>query len=293
MKNNNHLKHNPINHFCRKLQLATVLVSALSFSQFSLAGAWVSGEGNGYGKLSYNDYSADEFKGDNADFGEFNGSNITYYGEYGIGNNLAIYGSVLYQRLDQSDASGNQVTSNGLGDAEIGVRYQWQADPFVFSTSLLAKLPYLYDENDALPRGSGQEDFELRFLIGKSLYPYGYIGVEAGYRLRTGEASDEYRYLLEYGVDINANVYFRTKLDGIKSAKNADEITGGNATVGNLSLAPEFDLGKLELTLGYNFGEYNKSIPSRWGVELTFTQEVYGKNSLQGDTVQLALTRVF
>jgi hypothetical protein len=273
-----------------KLIVATSALVALSFSQATLAGAWVAAKDSGYGKLSLNTYSADEFEGDSPNFGEFNSSNVTYYGEYGLGSNFALYGSVTYQWLEQQDNVGNEVTSNGLGDAEIGVRYQWQAEPFVLSTSLLVKLPYLYDENDALPRGNGQEDIEFRVLVGKSLYPYGYFGVEAGYRLRTDAPSDEYRYLLEYGFDFNENTYFRTKLDGILSANNADEISGSNEQVGNLTLLPEFDLGKVELTVGYNFGRPNKE---RWGLEFTYTKEVYGENTLQGDGFQLALTRVF
>jgi hypothetical protein len=273
-----------------KLIVATSALVALSFSQATLAGAWVAAKDSGYGKLSLNTYSADEFEGVSPNFGEFNSSNMTYYGEYGLGSNFALYGSVTYQWLEQQDNVGNEVTSNGLGDTEIGVRYQWQAEPFVLSTSLLVKLPYLYDENDALPRGNGQEDIEFRVLVGKSLYPYGYFGVEAGYRLRTDAPSDEYRYLLEYGIDFNENAYFRTKLDGILSANNADEISSSNEQVGNLTLLPEFDLGKVELTVGYNFGRPNKK---RWGLEFTYTKEVYGENTLQGDGFQLALTRVF
>lgn len=274
----------------RNLFIAASAFAAIGFSQASIAGAWVAEKGAGYGKLSVNSYSADEFKGDNADFGQFDSTALTYYGEYGLGNKFAVYGSVTYQDLEQWDSSLNVTSSSGLGDAEIGVRYQWQAEPFVLSTSLLVKLPYLYDEDDTLARGNGQEDIEFKVLIGKSLYPYGYFGVEAGYRLRTDTPSDEYRYLIEYGIDINENVYFRTKLDGIQSANNADAIEGDNTQIGNLSLLSEFDLGKLELTVGYNFGQPAKS---RWGLEFTYTQEIYGENTLQGDTLSLGLTRVF
>jgi hypothetical protein len=270
--------------------VTSILLAMLGVSQSSMAGAWVAAKDSGYSKLSVNTYNADEFKGDSPDFGEFNSDNITYYGEYGLGSNFALYGSVTYQWLDQTDSVGNEVSSSGLGDTEIGVRYQWQAEPFVLSTSLLLKLPYLYDEEDALPRGNGQEDIEFRMLIGKSLYPYGYFGMEAGYRHRTDAPSDEYRYLLEYGVDFSENVYFRTKLDGILSANNADLVNAPDVTSGNLTLLPEFDLGKLELTLGYNFGAVAKQ---RWGLELTYTQEIYGENTLQGDGFQLGLTRVF
>jgi hypothetical protein len=279
------------NHFIsvQKSALSIALLACMGASQVAHAGAWVSAKGEGYNKVSVNSYSADEFEGDSPDFGEFNSDSYTFYGEYGLGNNLAVYGSLSYQDLEQIDSAGVATTGSGLSDLEVGVRYQWQADPFVLSTSLLVKLPYLYDEDKALPTGNGQEDIEFRVLIGKSLYPYGYLGVEAGYRYRADAPSDEYRYLIEYGYDINEKVYIRSKLDGILSAKNAD--VDNADTFGNLSLAPEFDLGKLEMTVGYNFNPSAQN--SRWGIEFTYTNEIYGENSLQGETLSLGITRVF
>jgi hypothetical protein len=278
-------------HFVKlnKTTAALMSLSVLFYSQLATAGAWVSAKGEGYNKVSFNSYSADKFEGDSPDFGEFSSDSYTFYGEYGLGNDFALYGSLSYQDLEQVNSAGVPTTGSGLSDVELGIRYQWQAEPFVLSTSMLVKLPYLYDEDDALPTGNGQEDIEFRVLIGKSLYPYGYFGLEAGYRYRADAPSDEYRYLIEYGYDISKNVYFRTKLDGTQSANNAD-VTDSD-TFGNLSLAPEFDLGKLELTLGYNFTASSSN--SRWGVEFTYTDEVYGDNALQGETLSLGITRVF
>ena len=72
-------------------------------------------------------------------------------------------------------------------------------------------MPYLYDEKDPLALGNGQEDFEFKLLLGKSLNSYGYVGAEFGYRLRTDSPSDEYRYLLEYGFNVNSNLYSTSK----------------------------------------------------------------------------------
>ena len=148
----------------------------------------------------------------------------------------------------------------------------------------------MYNEDAELPTGFGQEDVEFRVLVGKSLYPYGYFGVEFGYRYRTEAPSDEYRYLIEYGYDLNEHFYVRTKLDGILSANNAD--TNANSVAGSFMLAPEVDLGKWELTAGYNFGKPVEG-KSRWGLEVTYTNEVYGDNTLLGDSIAIGLTRVF
>jgi len=213
---------------------------------------------------------------------------LSYYGEWGLGNNWGLFTSVLYQDISQTNSAGDTSENDGLGDLDIGVKYQWQAEPFVLSTQLLAKLPYLYDEDDALPLGNGQEDLEAKVLIGKSLGALGYFGIELGYRFRTDDPSDEIRYLIEYGVSFSDNFYFRTKLDGIESANNADVAFDGS---GNLSRTNEFDVGKLELTAGWNFGSANDS--GRWGAEFTYTEDIFGDNTLEGDGFQIAVTRTF
>ncbi len=260
----------------------------------AFAGAWVPEVGSGYTKYAVSNYEATEFFGENTAAVEFSGRNYSFYGEYGFASNLAVYGTVLYQQLEQMDREGVTTESSGLGDVELGVRYQWLSDPFVLSTSLLTKLPYLYDEKDELPRGNGQEDYELRILLGKSLNNYGYLGFEAGYRYRTQSPSDEYRYLFEYGFSANDNLYFRTKLDAIISVKNADTQnadTESNSN-SNLTMASEYDLTKWELTAGWNLGNSKKN-KSRWGIEFTYRQDIAGDNTLNGDGVELGLTKVF
>ena len=275
----------------KKYQLfcAAVITSAF-VSSVTQAGAWVPKKGDGYGKLAYSHYKADKFKGDNDSFSEFIGQNTSYYAEHGLGNNFAVYGQVLYQDLEQTDVLGQVQTNSGLGDAEIGLRYQWQLEPFVLSTSFLAKLPYLYDEKDPLALGNGQEDFELRVLLGKSLNSFGYVGAEFGYRLRTDSPSDEYRYLLEYGFSVNSNLYLRAKLDGVLSANNADQLSESQTLMSNLSIVPEYDQGKVELTAGWTFDSSSKE---KWGLELTYSREVYGENILEGNSFQIGLTRVY
>ncbi len=283
----------PTSTLCKNILGVTVTSLTLMCATQAHAGAWVPEKGNGYSKVGFQDYSADDFFGTNDDFDEFNGTNISYYGEHGLGNNLAVYGSVLYSDIDQSSLTEEPTSSSGFADVEIGLRYQWISDPFVLSTSLLVKLPYLYDEDDALPRGNGQEDIEARILFGKSLYPYGYIGAEFGYRLRTDAPSDEYRYLIEYGYSFNSNLYFRTKLDGIEAVGNADVNSDASIDNSNLLFVPEFDLGTLEITFGWNFGPETDKKKGRWGAEITYNNNIYGDNIIRGQGVQIGITRTY
>jgi len=265
---------------------SVVAVSAMLFSFNANAGAWVGEEGTGYTKLGFSSYKAEDYHGANPSFVDFESTSTSLYVEYGLGNDFAIYGSLLNQSYDQRDTIAGTSSASGFSDTEIGIRYQWQANPFVVSTSFLIKTPFLYDAGDGL--GNHQYDYEAKILIGKSLNEYGYFGTEFGYRLRQGAPSDEYRYLFEYGFSATENIYFRTKLDGILSANNADNVT---ANTGNLSNPFEFDSGKLELTGGWSFDK--SSALNGFGVEFTYTREIYGDNILEGDRFELGLTKVF
>jgi len=270
----------------KSLATAAIALSATLMSVNSNAGAWVGAQGTGYLKLGVSSYQADDYHGSNPSFIDFESSGVSLYGEYGLGNNFAIYGSQLNQSFEQRDSQLGTKSASGFGDTEVGIRYQWQANPFVLSTSFLIKAPLLYDADDGL--GNHQVDYEAKVLIGKSLNEYGYVGAEFGYRLRADEPSDEYRYLLEYGFNATQNLYFRAKLDGILSANNSEVVV---ANTSNLSNPFEFDAGKLELTGGWSFDK--QSTLQGFGLELTYTREIYGDNILKGNRFELGLTRVF
>ncbi|ALQ10406.1 MULTISPECIES: hypothetical protein [Pseudoalteromonas] len=279
--------HNEKSYILKGISFSAIALSISLASVNVSAGAWVGEEGSGYIKLGYADYTSSKYRGNNPTFERFEGQNTSLYLEHGLGNNFSIYGSLLHQSYEQEDSVTGTSSASGFGDTEVGIRYQWQAEPFVLSTSFLVKTPFLYDEDDGL--GNNQEDYEAKILLGKGLDKFGYIGAEVGYRVRTAEPSDEYRYLLEYGFNVNKNIYMRAKLDGILSAENADSSTSINAA--NLSNPLEFDSGKFELATGWNFDK-NSSLAG-FGIELTFTREIYGSNILQGNNIQFGITKVY
>lgn len=258
------------------------LVSSISSAAF--AGAWVPEKGSGYHKLGSNYFEADDFFGTNEGFEEFTSRSLVYYGEVGIFENAGLFWSLPFQDISQT-IDGQESTFSGLSDVEVGFRYQWKADPYVLSTAITFKAPYFYDEDELLPPGNGQEDVEVRVLFGKSLGRFGYFGLEGGYRFRTSDPSDEIRYLIEYGFGVGENFYFRTKLDGIQSARNAS----GGSPINNFAVTPEFNLGRLELTTGWNFGPSRDRKKGRWGAEFTWTNDLYGEDTLQGNTFQLGI----
>lgn len=269
-----------------KQAIATGLLVAVSAGA-ALAGAWTAPKNSCYEKLAFNYYFANETfdkagnRGATPNSGKFTDYNVSNYFEFGLTNDLTIINALTYKWLENSNDQG-RTRGDGLGDVDLGVRYKLldHAKIGIVSTQALVKIPGAYGKSDPLPLGNGQVDAELRLLYGRSLYPYipGYANIEIGYRWRDGDPSDEVRYLIEFGVDITQKLYTRAKLDGIFSMDNGlKRDSSGNPTTTN-----NYDLGKLDLTIGYKIG------PS-WGVEASYVPALYGQNTAAGTTYSLAV----
>ncbi len=263
-----------------------LLITALTATCF--AGAWTAKKNAFYEKFAFNYYYADENFGANGsnnrmpNNGKFTDYDVSNYFEYGLLDNLTFINSLTYKWLyndtDQFNSKGY-----GLGDVDLGLRYKLLDSEKIgiVSTQLLVKIPGTYNSKDPLPLGNDQVDTEIRFLYGRSLYPWipGYANFEVGYRWRDGDPSDEFRYLIEFGVDITKALYGRVKLDGTMSLDNGSHLdSSGNPTTTN-----NFDLGKLDVALGYK-------ITPAWGVEFSYRPDIYGQNTAAGANYSLALT---
>lgn len=252
------------------------------------AGAWTAEKGTSYHRIAANYYVADKTFDEDGHSramdwnGEFSDTNANYYMEYGLLDQLTVILSLYYKDIEREDDYRTNETS-GMGDVDLGLRYRLHTSSIgVFSVQGLVKVPEFYDENDALPLGNGQYDYECRLLYGRSLWPHipGYINFEAAYRFRAEAPSDEFRYLLEIGSNLGKNVYARAKWDTIISMDNADETTD---VFGNPTSAVEYDLTKLDLTLGWQ-------VTPKVGLEVAYTPEISGKTTAKGETWTLAVT---
>jgi hypothetical protein len=250
------------------------------------AGAWTAKQNAYYDKLAVNYYFAnDSFdhggtRSSTPNGGSFRDYNISNYLEFGLTDNLTLVNSLAYKWLENDDNSAT-TRGHGLGDVDLGVRYKLlDSDRAgIVASQLLVKIPGPYQQDDPLPLGNGQYDTELRLLYGRSLYPLipGYGNLELGYRWRFEDPSDEIRYLVEFGVDLGRDFYTRAKLDGTLSVDNGKKRdASGNPTATN-----NFDLGKLDLTVGYK-------VSPAWGIELSYVPAIYGQNTAAGATYSLA-----
>ena len=254
------------------------------------AGAWTAKQGDNYLKGAVNYFETSNVFGPENGFENFRNTNFNVYWEHGVRDDLTFFATGSLTDLENR-TDGVETSGSGVGDIDLGLKYRLIDGPVIVSVQGLFKAPYLYDEDSELPLGNGQEDFEGKLLFGKSFGELGYGGLEVGYRVRTEAPVDEFRYLVEYGFDLNDKTYLRTKLDGIHAATSTD--IGDDITIPlteDAALNPqqplEFDLGRLEYTAGYKFS-------NGFAAEITGTTAVYGDNTLKGTNIQFAIVSSF
>lgn len=280
-------------HLFKSLSLVTLMAAIPTAAS---AGAWTAKKGDNYLKGAVNYFDTSSRFGEEGTFENFRNQNFNVYWEHGLRDDLTFFATGSLTDLENR-ADGVETSNTGVGDIDVGLRYRLIDGPVIVSVQGLFKAPYLYDENSELPLGNGQEDYEGKVLFGKSFGPLGYGGLELGYRHRSEAPVDEFRFLVEYGFDVSEQVYLRTKLDGIHAVESSDAVnTGGGFIPGgsigdnvqalNPQLPLEFDLGRLEYTAGYKFG-------NGFAAEITGTTAVYGDNTLRGTNIQFALVASF
>jgi len=271
-------------NLCLSLVLSVIVVGVWQANP-AFAGAWTSGQGHMYNKFALNYFKSARQYDDDGDShklpfnGRFQDFNLNWYEEYGLKDNINLITSVYYKWLtDENRYIENK--SHGISDMDVGIKYNLVKTPVVVSVQGLFKFEGPYDMKDGPSLGNGQNDFELRLLLGKSMEKLPiYFGLEAGYRWRFEDPSDEWRLLLEVGGSYD-DFYGRIKLDSIISARNANDRDIMSVT--NISMTPQFDLTKLDMTLGYN-------IDKKWSVECSYTPTIYGENTTSGYTLSAAV----
>jgi len=278
------------------LQTAGILSLLAALPSTAHAGAWTAKQGQQYLKGAVNYFDTSSRFGEEGTFENFRNQNFNVYWEYGIQDDLTFFATGSLTDLENR-ADGVETSNTGVGDVELGLRYRLIDGPVVVSLQGLFKAPYLYSEDAELPLGNGQEDYEGKILFGSSFGPLGYGGLELGYRHRSDAPVDEFRFLVEYGIDVSEQVYLRTKLDGIHAVESSDAagVVGGiipGGTIGdniqalNPQLPLEFDLGRIEYTAGYKIND-------TFAAEVTGTTAIYGDNTLRGTNIQVALVASF
>ncbi len=289
----------------------------------ALAGAWTMKKRSMYNRFAFNYYHTTRIyrsQGDSVAMsmsGRFIDRNWNWYEEYGLTDRITLISSLYYKWLDYRDSYVSR-ESYGIGDAEVGAKYLIWRGPVVVSLQGLFKYGELYEGDDP-PLGNGQNDFELRLLLGRSLWPFpAYCGLEAGYRWRAGAPADEVRALFEIGANFTKKFYARIKLDATIGVGNGDvssaatpqlpvgsgpdatslfskgatppPLPGSAAEIAekvssltetNPNIASEFHLLKADVVIGYQ-------LENGTGFEIGYAPTLWGENTSKGAIYSVA-----
>ena len=138
---------------------------------------------------------------------QFDGRQMFLYVEYGLRERLTLVTQVNVGVLTDEDAFVRMETT-GIGDLDVGLKYQLVDSPLVVSPMLSLKIPTGYDDAYDPALGTGKLDAEGQLLVSRSLYPLPlYAGVEVGYRLRGGAFSNQWSWSTEVGATPHARVF--------------------------------------------------------------------------------------
>ena len=264
------------------------------------AGAWSQQKGHYYAKFSGIFYSANEVYNDmgrrqamGGEDDEFTGSQGFLYLEYGLMDRLTLIGQASGGRLTSTNLR-RQERTRGIGDVDIGLKYQLTDGPIVLAPFATIKVPTGYHEDYAPPLGTGEVDLEFRLLAARSLYPLPlYIGIESGYRVRGGPYSNQIPYFVEVGWTPHKSVFLKGFVEGKDTRVASVEdlgLVGGNElqdlldgiATGSVTVS-EGDFTKI----GFN-GAYNLAGPV-W-IDLLLERAIRGENIGAGASWGLGLS---
>ncbi|HQU72007.1 MAG: hypothetical protein KDI06_18955 [Calditrichaeota bacterium] len=249
----------------RALWLLFLLIP--TFAGSALAGAWSQAKGGYYLKTTLIYSDANKVLGISSP-ATFRDYSLYFYGEYGITPHLTgIVNFPVYKR-SENEANFIRGETNAFlaGDYEAHLKYQFLNNGLVGAAQIGIKKPAFYDLIDIPPIGNNETDYDLKFLLGASLYPIpAYFTGDLGYRFRGGEFVDEFhmnaeagytvmqRYLLRATISVirnNGESASESNLFGFPLIQQRTRVGGGVIFI--LSSKLEADLTLLKTTSGLN-----------------------------------------
>jgi hypothetical protein len=187
---------------CRLFVAAIVLTA---FHGPAHAGAWLQPKGRGLLILSATMLSSDhafDDGGSSTSIPRYNKFELSGWLEYGLTDHFTLILQPQFRSVDidrPTNASHAGLGYTGLG-ARIGL---WSNDTSAVSFQSLVRIPGSSDESDPAQAGSTEMEEDIRLLYGRSFrlgaWP-AFLDTEFAYRFRGGDAPDEIRSDLTFGV---------------------------------------------------------------------------------------------
>lgn len=251
------------------------------------AGAWSQQPGSYYAKVSGLFYHSEDVFNDmgkrapmGMDDEQFRAAQTFLYLEYGLREQLTLVATTSAGRLVGEDQF-VESTTWGIGDVELGLKYQLLDKPLVVSPQIVLKIPSGYNVDFDPAMGTGKFDAEARLLLSRSLFPLPvYFSAEMGYRIRGGIYSDQVPYVLEVGATPHKRLFAKAFLSGTNTRSSVD-----SADIGVVGLAQvsegDFLKSGAQLAIGIT--------QSLW-VDVLFERIVDGENVGAGTTWGIGLS---
>jgi hypothetical protein len=267
----------------------------LCFAESLFAGAWTQRKDHYYFRLSgfsFNSRAIFDKNGNRADLtdnGRFTDVGAHAYLEYGLSDQVTFVGSIPYKRLrfrNESSTMPLNRKSIGWGDVYLGLRYLLSDKGPITSLQAAFKLSTGYQTDTtalafAPPLGDGQNDFELRALIGQSILRHAaYYNLDFGYRARSKTPVDEIPFALEAGIGLGKAGLLIGQIYGVRALSGTEAVT--IKTQSQTSLNPIEDFVKAHAQVILHVGK---------GMDVAFIYEnvIAGRNTAAGRSVGVAL----
>ncbi len=191
------------------------------------AGAWAQPKGKFYTKATFIFSDANGVLGTTSP-ATFRDYAIYFYGEYGFLPRLTGIISTPFFKKSQNEANfvRGKTTGYFAGDIELQAKYQFLDKPVVASALVGIKQPAFYDIADIPPLGNNETDFDVKLLLGASLYPVpAYLTGDVGYRIRGGDFVDEFHFNFEAGYTLKNLLLLRFVGSVIRNNGESDSVS--------------------------------------------------------------------
>ncbi|WP_345115488.1 hypothetical protein [Hymenobacter algoricola] len=168
-------------------------------------GGWIRPAGGAYAKIGLTSVNTTRYytlSGEALTTNRFSQQVASLYAEVGLGHHLeAIVNFPAYRRAKFSASTATQ----GIGDAQLGLRYGVLRGAWPLALSVAAELPTGNPKargtntgnsqlEIALPTGDGEFNVWTRAALSHSFSPKVYATLEAGYNARTEGFTNQYSY---------------------------------------------------------------------------------------------------
>ena len=189
------------------------------------AGAWTLPQGNGQIIQSFFGWQGTGAPWGNGAPGQsISRVEAQTYIEYGLSNEITLFGQIAAERYDLSPPQASAFT--GLDYSDIGVRAKvWSNDAWVFSFEATAFVPCAHDAAQPAQAGNTGWAGEARALAGHNLKIFNvpaFIDAEVGYRLRSEGPPDEWHADFTLGLKPTARIMWLFQVFNTISTSSTD-----------------------------------------------------------------------